>query len=299
MTTKEKSYVMVGIGEVLWDMLPQGRRLGGAPANFACHAGQMGNHGVIVSAVGADDDGRRIQEALRNKQVRSFISTVDYPTGTVSVDMGENGIPSYTIHENVAWDHIRLESGSLPLAAETDVLCYGSLAFRNPVSAGSLRRFIYATSPDCIRIFDVNLRQNYYDEKTVTELMAAATVLKLNDEELLVIADFLGLFGSETSLLLQLRSRYDLDLIILTKGEFGSRLFSREQGDSIREGRSVEVVDTVGAGDSFTAAVATGLCHGMALDAIHGFAANVAAHVCRYAGATPELPPFSELMLAS
>jgi fructokinase len=294
---KDNGFVMVGIGELLWDMLPQGRQLGGAPANFACHATRLGSHGVVVSAVGNDANGAELLDVLREKGVDCRVATSGYPTGTVEITMDEGGVPSYTIHENVAWDHIQLQESDVALAERADVLCYGSLAHRNRDSADSIRRYISSTSAQCIRLFDINLRQNYYSSRIVDTLLERSTVVKLNDEELVVVADFLGLSGCETRLLDQILERYKLDLIILTKGEFGSRLFSRDHGDSIRQGRAVEVVDTVGAGDAFGAAVATGLCHDMALETIHLFASNVAAYVCSHAGATPPLPPLPELMV--
>lgn len=294
---KDNGYIMVGIGELLWDMLPQGRQLGGAPANFACHATRLGSHGVLVSAVGNDANGVELLDVLRQKGVDCRVATSNYPTGTVEITMDAGGVPSYTIHEDVAWDHIQLRESDMALAEQADVLCYGSLAHRSRDSADSIRRYISSTSSQCIRLFDINLRQNYYSSSLVDTLMERSTAVKLNDEELVVVADFLGLSGCETRLLDQILERYMLDLIILTKGEFGSRLFSRDHGDSVRQGKAVEVVDTVGAGDAFGAAVATGLCHGMALETIHLFASNVAAYVCSRAGATPPLPPLPELMV--
>ncbi|MDJ0621890.1 MAG: carbohydrate kinase [Desulfocapsaceae bacterium] len=294
---EKTTFTMVGIGEVLWDILPQGKQLGGAPANFACHASQLGNNGVIFSSVGKDSLGTEILEVLDKKNVGHIISVQDkYPTGTVSVELDSEGAPTYTIHEDVAWDHIRLEKQHKKFTEKADVICYGSLACRHDDSAKSIFECIEATPSTCIRLFDVNLRQDYYDQETILKLLEAATVLKLNDEELLVVAHFLDISGSETTLLQLIRHTFDLDLIILTKGEHGSRLFSRELGDSILKGQQVKVVDTIGAGDSFAGAVATGLCLDMPLEKIHQFADNVAAYVCSQAGATPELPPLGELL---
>ena len=288
--------VMVGLGEILWDMLPEGKQLGGAPANFAYHATQLGNEGVVISSVGNDSNGSEILEHLEKKHIQHLISTNEqYPTGYVSVDVDEAGVPSYTIHEDVAWDHLPFGEHHTKLAQKADVICYGSLASRHPESAKAILQCIQATSAECIRIFDVNLRQDYFDGETLHRLLNLSTVVKLNDEELLVVAELLFFSGSETTLLQLLQHAYDLDLIILTKGEYGSRLFSMEKGDSIVEGHDIKVVDTIGAGDSFTAAVATGLCLDMPLHEMHHFAANVAAYVCSQAGATPELPSLGEL----
>lgn len=294
---EKKKKTMVGLGEILWDMLPEGKQLGGAPANFACHATQLGNEGVIVSSVGNDADGADILNLLERKQVSHLISTSeDYPTGIVSVDVDHMGVPAYTIHEDAAWDHLPFGDTHKRLAESADVICYGSLASRHPESAHTIAQCIEATSPTCVRIFDVNLRQNYFDGELLHKLLKLSTVLKLNDEELLVVSELLFLSGSETTLLELLQHAYDLDLVILTKGEYGSRLFSMEKGDSILEGHDIKVVDTVGAGDSFTAAVATGLSLDMPLDKIHHFASNIAAYVCSQAGATPELPQLGELV---
>lgn len=289
--------IMVGVGEILWDMLPEGKQLGGAPANFACHATQLGNEGVIVSSVGNDSNGLEILKLLEKKNVSHLISSNNqYPTGIVSVDVDELGVPAYTIHEDAAWDHLLPGENHKKLAERADVICYGSLASRNPDSAQAISQCIAATSPQCLRIFDVNLRQDYFDAKMLHKLLNLSTILKLNDEELLVVAELLFLSGSETNLLQLLQHAYDLDLIILTKGEFGSRLFSMEKGNSIVEGHNIKVVDTVGAGDAFTAAVATGLCLDMPLHEMHHFAANVAAYVCSQAGAVPNLPSLGELV---
>ncbi len=288
--------IMVGLGEILWDMLPDGKQLGGAPANFACHANQLGNEGVVLSSVGNDANGAEILDQLKKKNVQHLITTNNqYPTGIVSVEVDEMGVPAYIIHEDAAWDHLQFGERQKKLAERADVICYGSLASRHPESAKAILQCIAATSPKCIRIFDVNMRQNYFDGEILHKLLNLSTVLKLNDEELLVASELLFLSGSETTLLQLLQHTYELDLIILTKGEYGSRLFSEEKGDSIVEGHDIKVVDTVGAGDSFTAAVATGLYLGMPLDKIHCFASNVADYVCSQAGATPDLPPLGEL----
>ena len=294
---EKTTFTMVGVGEILWDMLSPGKQLGGAPANFVCHATQLGNRGVIFSAVGDDNLGSEILAALAEKDIQHLLTVrKEYPTGTVGIELDNDGVPAYTIHENVAWDHFKADRQHLELAAEADVICYGSLASRHDDSARATRECLEATPATCIRIFDVNLRQDYYDRETILKLLNLATVLKLNDEELLVVAHFLDISGSETTLLQLIRHAFDLDLIILTKGEHGSRLFSRDLGDSILQGQRVKVVDTIGAGDSFGAAVATGLCLRMPLEKIHHFADNVAAYVCSQPGATPTLPPLGELI---
>ncbi len=289
---------MVGIGEILWDMLPQGRQMGGAPANFACHATQLGNQGVVVSSVGRDDDGVEILELLRRKKVEHRI-TIDekYPTGVVSITVDEQGVADYTIHENVAWDHIEIDASHLDLAGRADVVCYGTLALRQNGSAEAIWDFLGRTSDSCIRLFDINLRQQYYNKDMVLKLLQASTVLKLNGDELLVLRDFLRQkSGEEKDFLHYLCDTFGLDMVILTRGGEGSRIFSPIRGDSVLPGESIKVVDTVGAGDSFSAAVATGLLLGYPLEMTHRLAARVASFVCGHSGATPELPPLQELL---
>lgn len=294
---EKTTFTMVGVGEILWDMLSQGKRLGGAPANFACHATQLGNKGIVFSAVGKDELGTEILEVLTKKNVQHLISTQEeYPTGTVSVELDGDGVPAYTIREGVAWDHLKIDNRHKEIVAGADVLCYGSLAFRHQDSARAIEDCLAEAASSCIRLFDVNLRQDYFHQETILKLLEFATVLKLNDEELLLVADFLNISGSETALLQLIRHAFELDLIILTKGQHGSRLFSSDLGDSILKGQQVEVVDTIGAGDAFGAAVATGLCLNMDLQKIHYFADNVAAYVCSQPGATPELPSLGELI---
>lgn len=292
-----KSFTMVGIGELLWDVLPQGKQLGGAPANFAYHANQLGNRGVVISSVGNDPDGDEILRQLDAKNIPHQVTqTRDYPTGTVSVEMGDDGIPSYTIQESSAWDHLQLNDKQEEIASQADVVCFGTLAQRNSASSDSIQRFISKTSDECVRLFDINLRQNYYNRVTIEHLLKCSSILKLNDEELLIVAYFFHLFGSETDMLEQVATIFQLDMVILTKGASGSRLYTLDMGDSIFNGVPLDIVDTVGAGDAFSAAVATGLCNKMDLQDIHLFATRVAAFVCQNAGATPELPSLDTLL---
>lgn len=291
MTKEEQRYICVGLGEILWDMLPVGKQLGGAPANFAYHAQALGGRGIVVSCIGNDELGKEIMKRLEKLGLDSSYVAVDenHPTGTVTVELDEQGRPNYTIHENVAWDYIASNSGLLELAAQADAVCYGSLCQRSQVSRKTVRDFLGATNSDCLRVFDINLRQSYFKEEITRTMLELSNVLKLNDEELPVVADLLGLTGSETDILSQLTDIYELRLIALTRGAKGSRLYAQGE-NSNHEGLPAEVADTVGAGDSFTAAMTLGLLYDKPLDWINEYSNRLASFVCSQSGATPKLP---------
>jgi fructokinase len=283
--------LVVGIGELLWDLLPDGRQMGGAPANFAFHAQALGASSAIVSAVGDDRSGREILEELGRRGLeRSGIAVVSgAPTGTVTVALDAGGIPHYTIHEGVAWDVLPWTAGLGDLAARADAVCFGSLAQRSPVSRTTIGAFLDATGPDCLRVLDLNLRQAYFSRETVHGLLGRATVLKLNDDELATVAGMLSFPGPESRVLAALLEAYPLSLIALTKGPSGSRLFGRGV-DIIDPGHPVETADTVGAGDAFTAALVAGMLRRKGWEEIGERANRVAAFVCSRKGAWPDLP---------
>ncbi|MHC4216085.1 MAG: carbohydrate kinase family protein [Planctomycetota bacterium] len=291
MTDNKQKHVLAGLGEILWDILPDGKKLGGAPANFAYHAQALGGKGVVVSCVGDDDLGKEILDKLDVLGLDKTHIAIDreHPTGTVTVEVDENGKPDYIIHENVAWDYIPGDSGLCELAGRIDAVCFGSLCQRSEVSRRTVRDFLSATREDCIRVFDINLRQSYYSKDVVKSMLEVANVLKLNDEELPVVAKLLDLGGAETEILSALTQRFGLRMIALTRGPDGSRLFT-PQGDSEQKAAETEIADTVGAGDAFTAAIALGLLKAMGLDEINELANQLAAFVCSQSGATPKLP---------
>ena len=289
---RENTFTLVGLGEILWDILPEGKQLGGAPANFAYHAQSLGAKGVVASCVGDDDLGREILGCLDKLSLdRQYISIDrDHPTGTVTVELDENGNPNFTIHENVAWDFIPLNEDLLDIAAETDAVCFGSLCQRSDVSRKTVQKFLQATKPDCIRVFDINIRQSYYSRKIIDTMLKLSNVLKLNNEELPLVSKILEIKGSESEILAQVSRGYELRLIVLTKGPKGSRLYIQGK-DSIHKGiPPAKIVDTVGAGDAFTAAVTLGFLKGNDLDQINKHANRVASFVCSQSGATPKLP---------
>ena len=281
----------IGIGEVLWDLFPDGKRLGGAPANCAYHAQALGARGIVVSAVGEDKLGREILVRLDEVGLdRRFIHVdTQHPTGRVTVTLDEHGKPDFVIHEEVAWDYIPFTEALRELARQADAVCYGSLGQRSAVSRESVRRFLGATRLDCLRVFDINLRQSFYSAEMIADMLDLSNVLKLNDAELRTVAGLLDIRGSDSAVLGDLIERYDLDVVALTLGADGSRLCTRD-GESSHAGVKVEVVDTVGAGDAFTAALILGLLRGDDLDEINEHANRVASYVCTQRGAMPEIP---------
>jgi fructokinase len=285
-------FLAVGIGEVLWDHLPTGRQLGGAPANFAFHAQALGARGTVVSAVGDDALGLEILERLAACGLDlSFVDRDrDHPTGAVSVDLKGNGTPEFTIHRDVAWDFIGARPELWALAAACDTVCFGSLAQRSPISRGTVRRFLQETTQGCQRVFDVNLRQSFYDADFIGESLRLCNVLKLNDDELPVVASLLGLTGDESAVLDQLIDRFSLEVVALTRGDRGSLLRSPND-EAVHSGYPCsDVADTVGAGDCFAACVAIGLLRGESLADASERANRRSSFVCSREGAMPEMP---------
>ncbi len=283
-------FKVVGIGEVLWDMLPNGRQLGGAPANFTYHASALGAEGRLISRVGEDDLGREAVERLKALGVCTDGIEVDpaLPTSTVTVHIAAAGQPHYKIHEHIAWDALSGELGAAAIAS-ADALCFGTLAQRSERSHSTIRSLLAQAPNKALRVFDVNLRQNYFSPRLIRESMVFANVLKLNDTELPILAAMLDLRGDERSQLLQMAERNALRTVALTRGGQGSLLY-REGHWSDHPGFPAKVIDTVGAGDSFTAAMTLGLLAGWELDRINENANRVAAFVCSCAGAMPSLP---------
>jgi fructokinase len=282
--------IIVGLGELLWDMLPSGKQLGGAPANFAYHAAGLGAQARVVSAVGTDLLGDEIMARIAQLGLPADWLQRDgaHPTGTVDVELDAAGQPTYTIHEHVAWDFIRWTSPLADLASRCDAVCFGSLCQRNAVSRNTIKEFLAHTRPKCARIFDINLRQQFYSREVIEESLRACSVLKLNDEELPVLADVLGIRGSTEALITSLIINFDLKLCALTRGARGSFLVAPE-GAHDHPGIPTEVADTVGSGDAFAAAVAMGLLRGAKLKEINLHANTIAARVCAAHGATPDI----------
>lgn len=284
--------IVVGMGEALWDILPEGKKIGGAPANFAYHVSQFGLPSCVVSAVGNDSLGEEIIDNFTSKGLNHLIARVPYPTGTVQVEIDPAGIPQYDIKENVAWDNIPFTPHLRDLAENTRAVCFGSLAQRNVVSRHTISRFLDAMpqSDDRLVVFDVNLRQGFYTKEILSDSMTRCNILKINDEELITVSRLFGYPGID----LQdkcwiLLGKYNLKMLILTCGINGSYVFT-PGNVSFRLTPMVEVADTVGAGDSFTAAFISAILKGRSVAEAHSIAVSTSAFVCTRNGAMPILP---------
>lgn len=283
--------IVVGMGEALWDVLPEGKKIGGAPANFAYHVSQFGLNSCVVSAVGDDKLGMEILDNFREKKLNTMVEIVPYPTGTVQVELDNEGVPCYDIKEGVAWDNIPYTPALEDLAKHTTAVCFGSLAQRSVVSRETINRFL-DTMPaeNTLKIFDINLRQGFYTKEILCNSFRKCNVLKINDEELVTVSRMFGYPGID----LQdkcwiLLAKYNLKMLILTCGVNGSYVFTPGEVSFV-ETPKVEVADTVGAGDSFTAAFVASILSGLSIGEAHKLAVETSAYVCTQNGAMPVLP---------
>ncbi len=285
---------IVGIGEILWDMFPAGPQFGGAPANFACSVAELCDGGMdvfIVGGIGRDDLGRRAIELLRAHGVDTrYVSLAERPTGQVLVELDDAGRPSFEIAADTAWDNAAWSDDLPDLAARANAVCFGTLAQRSSVSRQTIRRFLRLTRPECLRILDINLRPPFWNKEVVQESFALANVLKLNDTELAALADLADGPRTDDELLQELLNTNPFHAIALTRGADGATLASASGQRSDLPGQPVSVVDTVGAGDAYTAALAIGMLSGFSLETINAWGNRVAAFVCSQPGATPHIP---------
>ena len=290
MNTELNNKYCVGLGEILFDVFPTGSKLGGAPANFAYHAGQHGLHSVAVSAVGNDALGEEALRQLDEKKLRYVLPKVDYPTGTVQVTLDDEGVPTYEIKQGVAWDNIPFTDDIKEIAVNTCAVCWGSLAQRNEVSRKTIYEFLDHTPESCLKIFDINLRQSFYTKEVICESLKRCNVLKINDEELVTIGRLFGYSGLDIEnkcwLIL---GKYNLDMLVLTCGVNGSYVFT-PGFKSFQETPKVKVADTVGAGDSFTGTFCASILKGKSVVEAHKLAVEVSAYVCTQNGAMPAIP---------
>lgn len=288
---EQSENIVVGLGEILWDMLPNGKQLGGAPANFAFHAGQFGLSSCVASAIGKDAFGEEIVETLETKKLPFILEEVDYPTGTVPVTLNDRGIPEYEIKEGVAWDNMHYTQPLAELAKKTKAVSFGSLGQRSIKSRETIRAFLndVPKDDDHLIVFDVNLRQNFYTQDILRESMDYCNVMKINDEELVLVSRMFGYPGIDLKdkcwLLL---GKYNLKILVLTCGINGSYVFT-PGSMSFLPTPKVEVADTVGAGDAFSATFISSLLNGCSIKKAHHNAVNVSAYVCTQPGAMPEL----------
>lgn len=289
----KNKYTVVGLGELLWDVFPDEKKMGGAPSNFTYHVNELGEYGVIVSSVGNDELGNDIKSEIGELKLNSRYIYTDnnHTTGTVTVKLDKKGKGEYTIHENVAWDFIPWNSNLQRLAKRADAVCFGSLCHRNEVSRNTINRFLKSVKSDCFRIFDINLRESYFNYEIIHGSLKLSNVLKLNNEELLILSNLLSINGTEKEIIKEITENYNLELIALSRGEEGSLLYSKGEY-IVHKGFKVKVVDTVGAGDAFAAVLAVGLLRGKSLDFINEYANKVASYVCSRSGATPKLPHY-------
>lgn len=294
------AFKVVGVGEVLWDLLLSGPQLGGAPANFAYHAHALGAQAEVITRVGNDVYGQEIIRRFEGMDLPGGSVQTDpsLPTGVAKVTLSRKGLPQFTIQENVAWDHIALTEEALGSSRTADAICFGSLAQRSDTSRQTIRQLVASTPAVALKVFDINLRQHFYSNDVIAESLRMANILKLNNDELPILARMFNLADSNgNDIEAQIKSlahTFQLDWLALTRGANGSLLYQaigREPRWSDCVSRPVDVVDTVGAGDSFTAAFVLGLLLKVDLDEINSIANEVARYVCSQPGATPPLPP--------
>ena len=283
--------LVAGIGEILWDVVGDTETLGGAPINFAYHAGQLGAAALAISSIGNDERGQKAISILAEHGIDTDHLTVieTAPTGYVEATVDTNGVATYVFPDGVAWDQIRIESATRELAPRLEAICFGSLAQRSDYSRAAIHHYLESLPADVLKVFDLNIRQNFYSTEIIRDSLHRADVLKLNDDEIALLARLENLQGSEEHLLTTMVERYELALAVLTRGEAGSLLVS-PTAISDHRGHLTEVVDTIGAGDSFTAVIAIGILKDYDLNTINEHANRVASHVCGCRGAMVVMP---------
>ncbi|KFJ08022.1 carbohydrate kinase family protein [Bifidobacterium tsurumiense] len=282
--------IVLSLGELLWDMLPGGKRAGGAPVNFIYHSMMNGTEGYAISAVGQDELGDELADVTEKAGIKSIIQRNAWPTGTVDVAL-KNGIPEYTIVKNVAWDHILFTRELIELVERADAVCFGTLGLRSPESHDTIVELLKHTMPGAMKFFDINIRGDHYSKELIEELLQQATVFKLNDAELLLLRDLFNIRGTSDEVACRwFMDKFSLDYVILTGGSTFSTIISRSGEASTLSTPHVEVADTVGAGDSFSGTFTAKILNGATLSEAHRAAVNTAAFVCTKDGAWPTYP---------
>lgn len=281
--TENKKLLVAGIGELLWDMLPSGKRAGGAPVNFVYNTARLGAEGYAVSAVGRDRLGAEILEELRRHGIDYCIEEVAYPTGTVQVKL-HDGMPSYEIVENVAWDHLSVTPQAAAIISRADAVCFGTLASRFEETRRTIAALLAMAPAQALKFYDINLRKGYYSRELIAALLQQANAFKINDEEMLVFRELFGYSGSDEDICLKLIREYKLRYVVFTAGEKYSIIYDGRE-KSYLETPKVKVVDTVGAGDAFSGTFIYHILSGKPLAEAHAAAVERAARVCEQAGA--------------
>ena len=279
---------VIGIGELLWDLLPEGKKLGGAPCNFVYHANKLGASARILSAVGSDEMGREILETIKRKNLSTdLIQINDNPTSTVDVKLNSIGVPKYVIHQNVAWDFLYFDENAIGMVNNADIVCFGSLAQRNAKSREIICKFLNVCKTDALIIFDINIRQTFYNKEIIENSLHFCNVLKMNEEEYPIVCNLIDLKGDDLdSNVRELMTKYDLNLLAFTKGAQGSILYTPTEKSEMPTPK-IDVKDTVGAGDSFAAAMAIGFVNKLPLRKLHEKAIEIASFVCESNGSMP------------
>ena len=285
-----ESTSVVGLGELLWDVFPDGKRPGGAPANVAFQAQQLGCQGVVASRVGADAEGEELIRFLKTKGLDTSAIQGDsqHPTGRVTVEVTGPGQHEFMIHEGVAWDHLKWNPDLQKVMKSAAAVCFGTLAQRSAGSRESIQSAVQATPAECLRVYDVNLRQHYYDRDWIADSLKLANVVKLNDSEVTALAPLLDLSPMQADFARELLTGWELDLVCITRGEQGALITDQSSTYEI-PGRKVDVVDTVGAGDAFTAGLIVSRIQGWPWKRCGMFANRVGGLVASRSGAMPEL----------
>lgn len=285
--------IVLGVGEFLWDCLPDGKKAGGAPVNFAYHASQNGTEAWAVSAVGKDDLGAELLEVAKAHGINLLVETVDKPTGTVQVTLDSSGTPNFEICEDVAWDYIPVTDKSLEMARRAGAISYGTLAQRSKVSRDTTRALIKATPADALRVYDINLRQHFYSKELIESTLELSNVFKINDDELAILKPMFGMENmNDDDACFAFISKYGLKMLVLTGGAVFSSIYSADGSISTMPTPKVKVVDSVGAGDSFSGALVGSLLSGKSISEAHKAAVGTAAYVCTKSGAWT--PPESQ-----
>ncbi len=276
--------IVIGVGEYLWDILPSGRKAGGAPVNFAYHASQNGAEGWAVSAVGTDSLGSELIEVSRRHGIKMEVNEVDFPTGTVNVTVVD-GQPDYEICENVAWDHIPLTQKALELAGKARAISFGTLAQRHEVSRATTKALVEAMPEDSLKVYDINLRQHFWSKELIESSLEMANIFKINDDELEVLKGVFEIENLDTDQACRhFMNRWGLKMVVLTGGDKFSSIY-HEGGVSTLKTPKVEVMDAVGAGDAFTGSLIGSLLNGNSIAEAHKTAVETAAYVCTQSGA--------------